>query len=68
MLPFATASRLDVLLPNGGVGGPDELAQVYPPEDELFARCNLQEATLDGLFTSGPCKGQGSDYPLFPGL
>lgn len=60
--------RLDALLPNGGVGSPDELARVYPPEDELFARCNLQEATLGGLFTSCPCKGQGSDCPLFPGL
>lgn len=54
MLPFITASHLDGLLPNTGAAGPDELAQVYTPEDGLLARCNLKGATLDGLFTSCP--------------
>ena len=56
MLPFITASLLDGLLPNTGAAGPNELAQVYTPKDGLLARCNLKGATLDGLFTSFPCR------------
>lgn len=56
MLPFITAARLDGLLPNTGAAGPNELVQVYAPRDGLLARCNLKGATLDGLFTSCPCR------------
>lgn len=60
-LPEVTDGRLyhvDVLLPSTGIDSADGVAHTHPAKDELFARCNLQEATLDGLFTSCPCKGQ----------
>lgn len=56
MLPFIPASHLDGLLPDAGAAVPDELVQVYTPRDGLLARCNLKGATLDGLFTSCPCR------------
>lgn len=37
---------------------PNPGAQVSPAKEELLAVCNLQQVTLDRLFTSCPCKGQ----------
>lgn len=47
-----------VLRPGAGVGSPGGVAEGHPAKDELLARCNLQEATLDGLVTSCPCKAR----------
>lgn len=49
---------MDTLHPDTGAGGTDGVAPVSPAKEVLFAMCNLQQVTLDRLFTSCPCKGQ----------